>query len=47
MIKFEASFGQNGVDWVDISLVDGFTLPFKFEMFTAPGKKCDAGDGII
>jgi len=43
--KFEASFGQNGVDWVDISLVDGFTLPFKFEMFTAPGKKCDAGDG--
>lgn len=30
--KFEASFGQNGIDWVDISLVDGWTLPFKFEM---------------
>mmetsp|Transcript_82981 Transcript_82981/g.213823 ORF Transcript_82981/g.213823 Transcript_82981/m.213823 type:complete len:518 (-) Transcript_82981:129-1682(-) len=43
--KFEASFGQNGVDWVDISLVDGFTLPFKFEMATQPGKKCSAGDG--
>jgi len=30
--KFEASFGQNGEDWVDISLVDGFTLPFQFRL---------------
>mmetsp|Transcript_128254 Transcript_128254/g.285793 ORF Transcript_128254/g.285793 Transcript_128254/m.285793 type:complete len:598 (+) Transcript_128254:76-1869(+) len=39
--KFEASFGQNGVDWVDVSLVDGWTLPFKFEM----SNNCSAGDG--
>jgi len=43
--KFEGSFGLNGEDWVDISLVDGFTLPFKFEMFTQNGKQCAAGDG--
>jgi len=43
--KFEASFGLNGEDWVDISLVDGFTLPFKFEIFTQTGKSCAAGDG--
>ncbi|CAK0805874.1 unnamed protein product, partial [Prorocentrum cordatum] len=31
--KFEASFGGPGeLDWVDMSLVDGWTLPFKFEM---------------
>mmetsp|Transcript_98714 Transcript_98714/g.247365 ORF Transcript_98714/g.247365 Transcript_98714/m.247365 type:complete len:470 (+) Transcript_98714:75-1484(+) len=39
--KFEASFGAGGVDWVDVSLVDGWTLPFKFHM----SKKCSAGDG--
>mmetsp|Transcript_83318 Transcript_83318/g.165398 ORF Transcript_83318/g.165398 Transcript_83318/m.165398 type:complete len:616 (-) Transcript_83318:69-1916(-) len=39
--KFEASFEQNGVDWVDVSLVDGWTLPFKFEM----SNRCNAGDG--
>jgi len=39
--KFEASFGVSGVDWVDVSLVDGWTLPFTFEM----DKKCSAGDG--
>merc|ERR1719277_2922011 len=26
-----ATFGEDGVDWVDVSLVDGFTLPFRFE----------------
>jgi len=31
--KFEASFGGPGeLDWVDMSLVDGWTLPFKFAM---------------
>jgi len=39
--KFEASFEQNGVDWVDVSLVDGWTLPFRFEM----SNRCNAGDG--
>lgn len=40
--KFEASFNANGEDWVDISLVDGYTLPFKFEM---RGGGCSAGFG--
>jgi hypothetical protein len=40
--KFEASFNANGEDWVDISLVDGYTLPFKFEM---RGGGCGAGFG--
>jgi len=39
--KFEASFGANGVDWVDVSLVDGWTLPFNFKM----SKQCRPGDG--
>jgi len=30
--KFEAIFGKHGEDWVDMSLVDGFTLPFKLEL---------------
>jgi len=38
--KFEASFGAHE-DWVDISLVDGFTLPFRFEM----QGNCTAGFG--
>jgi len=43
--KFEASFGMQGADWVDISLVDGWTLPFRFDMYLQPGKTCGAGDG--
>lgn len=41
--KFEATFGQAGgaPDWVDVSLVDGWTLPFKFEM----SQKCSSGEG--
>mmetsp|Transcript_72171 Transcript_72171/g.234466 ORF Transcript_72171/g.234466 Transcript_72171/m.234466 type:complete len:279 (+) Transcript_72171:99-935(+) len=39
--KFEASFSAGGVDWVDVSLVDGWTLPFKFRM----SELCSAGDG--
>eukprot|EP00419_Tripos_fusus_P049330 CAMPEP_0172821232 /NCGR_PEP_ID=MMETSP1075-20121228/15800_1 /TAXON_ID=2916 /ORGANISM="Ceratium fusus, Strain PA161109" /LENGTH=414 /DNA_ID=CAMNT_0013662029 /DNA_START=180 /DNA_END=1424 /DNA_ORIENTATION=- len=40
--KFEASFDANGEDWVDISLVDGYTLPFRLEM---KGGSCKAGFG--
>lgn len=42
--KFEASFGGVGgsEDWVDVSLVDGFTLPFKFKM---KGGTCHGGFG--
>lgn len=40
--KFEASFGDDASpDWVDVSLVDGWTLPFKFEM----SQRCSAGEG--
>jgi hypothetical protein len=44
--KFEGTFGtEAGIDWIDVSLVDGWTLPFKFQM-TLKGKgKCNAGDG--
>ncbi|CAE8655109.1 unnamed protein product, partial [Polarella glacialis] len=52
--KFEATFGvvgqgcdiasgqYAGCDWVDVSLVDGYTVPFKFEL---KGGKCHGGDG--
>jgi len=40
--KFEATFGADGgVDWVDVSLVDGWTLPFTFNM----SKNCTPGEG--
>uniref|UniRef100_A0A7S2HG63 Apple domain-containing protein n=1 Tax=Alexandrium andersonii TaxID=327968 RepID=A0A7S2HG63_9DINO len=40
--KFEASFGSGSApDWVDVSLVDGWTLPFRFEM----SQRCSAGEG--
>lgn len=53
--KFEATFGQDGApcnpstnnmegcDYVDISLVDGFTLPFKLEL----KGNCNKGGGLI
>ena len=28
----EASFGMSGEDWIDVSLVDGWTLPFRLEL---------------
>jgi len=43
--KFEASFGTASGDWVDISLVDGFTLPFKMDLILKGNKSCGAGDG--
>jgi len=44
--KFEGTFGtEQGIDWIDVSLVDGWTLPFQFKMVLQEGKTCDAGDG--
>lgn len=44
--KFEGTFGtEDGIDWIDVSLVDGWTLPFEFKMVLKKGKKCNAGDG--
>lgn len=40
--KFEATFDVHGSDWVDMSLVDGFTLPFKLEI---KGGDCNADAG--
>jgi hypothetical protein len=44
--KFEGTFGtEAGIDWIDVSLVDGWTLPFKFKMTLKGNGKCNAGDG--
>ncbi|CAK0810166.1 unnamed protein product, partial [Prorocentrum cordatum] len=44
--KFEGTFGtEQDIDWIDVSLVDGWTLPFEFKMKLKEGKKCNAGDG--
>lgn len=45
--KFEASFGKDekDQDWVDISLVDGYTLPFRFELDGKCGAGFDGSDG--
>jgi hypothetical protein len=44
--KFEGTFGtEQGIDWIDVSLVDGWTLPFKFKMTLKGTGKCNAGDG--
>ncbi|CAK0810848.1 unnamed protein product, partial [Prorocentrum cordatum] len=44
--KFEGTFGTDqGIDWIDVSLVDGWTLPFKFKMTLKGSGKCNAGDG--
>merc|ERR1719291_1242672 len=45
--KFEASFAKEETDrdWVDISLVDGYTLPFRFELDGKCGAGFDGSDG--